>query len=91
MEGAMLGRVVCGHHTALAPLPLCRAHESRCAAFRPQKAGQLRQIFRCQASKDADELQLVKREGAFLARPSTYMSPQLFEEYSAATFESCSS
>ncbi|CAL5221150.1 g3289 [Coccomyxa viridis] len=32
------------------------------ASTQPQKAGQLRQIFRCQASKDADELQLVKRE-----------------------------
>ena len=71
----MLGRVLCGHHAALAPLPLCRAHESRCTAFRPQMAGQCRQLLRCQASKDADELQLVKREGAFLARPSTCMSP----------------
>ena len=67
----MLGRAVCGHHTALAPLPLCRAHESRYAAFRPQTASICRHTIRCAAAKDADELQLVKREGAFLARPST--------------------
>lgn len=76
MEGATLGRGVCGHHSALAPLPLCRAHESRCAAFRPQKVGQCWHRMRCQAAKDADELQLVKREGASLACPSTCMSLQ---------------
>ena len=59
----MLGRAVCGHHSALAPLPLCRAHESRCAAFRPQTAAKGWQRIRCGAAKDADELQLVKREG----------------------------
>ena len=64
MDGATLGRAVCGHHTALAPLPLCRAHESRGAAFRPQKVGQRWHRMRLQAAKDADDLQLVKREGA---------------------------
>ena len=79
----MLGRVLCWHHTALAPLPLCRAHESRCTAFRPQKAGQCRQSMRCQASKDADDLQLVKREGALLACPSTCIFMKTFTTYSA--------
>ena len=70
MEATKLGRVVCGQQAALAPLPLCRAHESTCAAFRPRAAGKARHTLRCQAAKDADELQLVKREGAVHACPS---------------------
>ena len=65
----MLSRAVCGHQFALAPLPLCRTHESRCAAFRPQTTGRNQQKLRCGAAKDADELQLVKREGAILCMP----------------------
>ena len=65
----MLSRAVCGHQFALAPLPLCRTHESRCAVFRPQATGRSQQKLRCGVAKDADELQLVKREGAILCMP----------------------
>lgn len=63
MDAAMLGKAVCGRQPALAPLPLCRAHEGRSVAFRPRKSLKRQQNVRCWAAKDADELQLVSREG----------------------------
>ena len=65
----MLGKAVCGHMPALAPLPLGRAHDCRSAPFRPQAPARIGQNSRCRAANDADGLQLVSREGTKLSMP----------------------
>ena len=68
-KGIMLGMPFCGHLPALAPLPLSRGHDCRSATFKTQTQTRSALQSRCRAAKDADELQLVSREGKTLSMP----------------------